>query len=86
MFYNQVIITFTYLLNKVNGFQPWAFQQMTATRDPNILELCYAFPWGFPQRSSKYLQINIIQCQPDETCVSEPDTQILGWNLGYKSE
>ena len=86
MFYNLVIITFTYLLNKVNGFQPWPFHQMTTTRYPHILELCFVFPGGNPQRSLDHLQINIIQCQPDETCVSEPDTQIMGWNLGYKSE
>ena len=81
MFYNLVIITFTYLLNKVNGFQPLPFPQMTHT-----LELCFVSPGGKALRSFDNFQINIIKCQPDETCVSEPDTQIMGWNLGYKSE
>ena len=86
MFYNLVIITFTYLLNKVNGFQPLPFPQMTTARYPHILELCFVSPGGKAPRSFDNFQINIIKCQPDETCVSEPDTQIMGWNLGYKSE
>ena len=86
MFYNLVIITFTYLLNKVNGFQPWPFPQMTTARYPHILELCVVPPGGKAPRSFDNFQIHIIKCQPDETCVSEPDTQIMGMNLGYKSE
>jgi hypothetical protein len=39
-------------------------------------------PGGIAPRSFDNFQINIIRCQPDETCVSEPDTQIMGWNLG----
>ena len=81
MFYNLVIITFTYLLNKVNGFRPLPFPQMT-----HILELCFVSPGGKAPRSFDNFQINIIKCQPNETCISEPDTQIMGWNLGYKSE
>ena len=76
----------TYLLNKVNGLQPWPFQEMITTRYPHILELCYVFPGGKQQKSFDHLQIHIIKCQPDETCVSEPDTQIMGSNLGYKFE
>ena len=76
MFYNLVIITFTYLLNKVDGFQPL----------PHILELCVVPPGGKAPRVLYNFPINIIKCQPDETCVSEPDTQIMGLNLGYKSE
>ena len=86
MFYNLVIITFTYLLNKVNGFQPWPFPQMTTARYPHVLELCFVSPGGKAPRSFDNFQINIIKCQPNETCISEPDTQIMGWNLGYKSE
>ena len=73
-------------MNKVDGFQQWPFQQMNTTRYPHILELCYVLPGGKTPRSFDHFQINIIQCQPNETCVSEPDTQIMGWNLGYKSE
>ena len=86
IFYNLVVITFTHLLNEANGFQPWPFQQMTTTRYPHVLELCFVLPSGKQQRSFDHLKINIIQCQPGETCVSEPGTQIFGWNLGYKYE
>ena len=86
MFYNLVVIMFTYLLNKVNGFQPWPFQQMTTTWYPHVLELCFVLPSCKQERSFDHSKINIIQCQPDETCVSEPGTQIFGWNLGYKYE
>ena len=84
MFYNLVIITFANLLNKVDGFQPWPFP--TTARYPHISELCFVSPGGIAPRSFDNFQINIIRCQPDEICVSEPDTQIMGWNLGYKSE
>jgi hypothetical protein len=73
------------LFNNANGVQPWPSQNIASQPHPPRmvnLELCMIWPWQRPQGRS-ILQINIVECQPDENCIPQPNTQIYGLGLGY---
>ena len=83
MYSNLLIITIS-LFHIANGFQPWSFQRIGSGSQPNppILEFCVVWPSQKPQGRT-ILQIDIINCQPDEICSPEPGFEIFGMALGY---